>query len=86
MTSKLEFVNKIKDLTISDETIFKMIHEYVADRSDASGNLRAVSEGMLKEFEELSDLLYQARPQVMEKLRQEVVEDHKDCCCEKDPG
>ena len=85
MISKQEFVNKINDPKISDEVIFGILKEYCADRYDASGNKIPLTDDEMNDFTEISELAYRVRPKVMEMLRQEIIEEHKDCCCKKDP-
>ena len=62
-----------------------MLFRSCADRYDVSGNIIPLTDDEMKDFGEVSELAYRVRPQAMEMLRQEVVENHKDCCCKKDP-
>ena len=84
MISKQELINKINDPKIYDEVIFGILKEYCTDRYDASGNIIPLTDDEVNDFAEVSGLAYRVRPKVMEMLRLEVVEEHKDCCCDKD--
>ena len=85
MVSKQEVINKLNDSKISDEVMLGILKEYCADRYDAFGNIIPLTNYEMNDFTEVSEVARRVRPQVMEMLRLEVVEEHKDCCGQKDP-
>ena len=62
-----------RDLSVSDEVVFKALKEYLSDESYS-----------IREIESLGRLMEDIRPNVMKMLRDLVLSEHKDCCG-KDP-
>jgi len=64
-----------RDLSVSDEVVFKALKEYLSDESYS-----------IREIESLGRLMEDIRPNVMKMLRDLVLSEHKDCCGKDSTG
>ena len=75
--TKRELLASAEDQIMSDEQVFENLKVYVTQYDGVSVFTKEEQE----EYEEVSEMLYRLRPEVMEMFRIFVVEQHKGCCC-----
>ena len=71
---------RIVDPNVSDETIMEMMKEELADRFDEQGMIIPPTEEEMKDMEEISELVWKARPEMMKKYSREWGEEHLKIC------
>ena len=75
--SKQELLASARNIAISDNQVFENLKIYVAEKDKIS----VITREEAAEFEEVSTMLRELRPKVMEMLRKDVMQDHGNCCC-----
>ena len=75
--NKQELLASARDMAIPDNQVFENLKVYIATKDAIS----VITREEAAEFEEVSTTLRQLRPKVMGMLKQEIDQDHRDCCC-----
>jgi len=75
--TKWELIETTLNSTIPDEEVFKNLKQYIDSAENSSEGL---TPAVLNEFEEIRQIILELRPRVMEMLKKEVDEEHKNCC------
>ena len=75
--TKQEFIEIARNSAISDKEVFENLKQYI-DSSEISSE--GPTPAILDEFEEIRQIILELRPRVLEMVKKEVDEEHKDCC------
>lgn len=73
-------LKKIKDKSVSDKEIYKILDTYSSDKYDAKGNPIPITQKEIEDLVRLGEIACKFRPKVMEKLRKTFVKQHGKCC------
>lgn len=77
MMIKQELIETIQNSTISDEEVFRNLKQYIDSVENSSERF---TPKILDEFDEIRQIMFELRPMVLEMLKKEIDEEHKDCC------